>query len=262
VPRFVAVKHQTPLAAYDQALPASAFRGEDRLAADTFRQRGLRTSQVEEAKTFRLRQGLSANVATTPLVKITDVQALQAYHVDLGYGEMLATDKFVQLNEAVRARLARQVDLAIRLSRRQGAEAVQDKDVGLRIIGRADGMGVVSATAELREYVLCCEGARVALPEQPLQVCKWASAEGAQVGDTVTFFIRYNNLGGRPVRDIAITDSLSARLEYVPGTAKSDREAIFVTQENEAGSLLLRWEIKDPLPPGRRGVVSFQAKIK
>jgi uncharacterized repeat protein (TIGR01451 family) len=84
----------------------------------------------------------------------------------------------------------------------------------------------------------------------------------AQIGDVVTFFISYTNTGGKPIANIAVSDSLSPRLEYVPGSARSDREAIFVTQENEAGSLILRWEVKDPLAPCQKGVVSFQARVK
>lgn len=96
----------------------------------------------------------------------------------------------------------------------------------------------------------------------PLRLQKWASTNAARPGDLVTFFLRYANTSNRPVRDIAITDNLPPRLEYVPGSARSDREAVFVMQENQVGSLILRWEIRDPLPPGQHGTISFQVRVR
>jgi hypothetical protein len=61
---------------------------------------------------------------------------------------------------------------------------------------------------------------------------------------------------------VVVSDSLSGRLEYVPGTAKMDREAVFTTQQNEAGSLILRWEVGGRLMPGESGTVSFQARVR
>ena len=78
----------------------------------------------------------------------------------------------------------------------------------------------------------------------------------------VTFFLKFSNIGGKPITDVAVSDSLTGRLEYIPGSAKSDREAVFVTQDNDAGSLILRWEIRDALPPGQKGIVTFQARVR
>ncbi len=83
-----------------------------------------------------------------------------------------------------------------------------------------------------------------------------------EIGDVVTFTLRYHNPGSVPIKNVAISDSLTARLEYIPGSAKSDREASFTTNPNEAGSLILRWDIAGELKPGQTGVVTFQAKIK
>ncbi len=96
----------------------------------------------------------------------------------------------------------------------------------------------------------------------PLKVHKSASSHEAQIGDVITFYLRYENCSNAPLRDVAIADSLAGRFQYLPGSARTDREAVFVTQDNEAGSLILRWEIRDPLPPGGRGAVSFQAKVR
>ena len=97
---------------------------------------------------------------------------------------------------------------------------------------------------------------------KPLLLIKWPDRCATQIGDIVTFFLKYTNQGGQPITDVVVSDSLTARLEYVPGSARSDRDSVFTTQPNEAGSLILRWEINGALPPGQNGVVSFQARIR
>jgi hypothetical protein len=51
-------------------------------------------------------------------------------------------------------------------------------------------------------------------------------------------------------------------LEYIPGTAQADRPAVFTMQSNEAGSLILRWEISGTLQPGASGALRFQARVR
>ena len=78
----------------------------------------------------------------------------------------------------------------------------------------------------------------------------------------MTFTLRYRNNSGQPIDDLAVTDSLTGRLEYVPGSAKADRNSVFTMQTNEAGSLILRWEVSGRLMPGESGKVTFQARIR
>jgi hypothetical protein len=66
---------------------------------------------------------------------------------------------------------------------------------------------------------------------------------------------------GRPLTDVAIVDNLSPRLEFVEGSARSNKEAVFTVQENDAGSLILRWEV-GALAPGENALVRFQAKVR
>ncbi len=97
---------------------------------------------------------------------------------------------------------------------------------------------------------------------EPLEVCKSVSTDKAQIGDIVTFTIKFANKSCEDIHDVAISDSLAARFEYVPGTAKSSREAVFVTMPNEVGSLVLRWEMKDAVPAKQGGEVTFKARVK
>jgi hypothetical protein len=55
---------------------------------------------------------------------------------------------------------------------------------------------------------------------------------------------------------------LHTRLEYVANSAQSDRDAVFSMQKNEAGSLILRWEVTGRLMPKEYGIIKFQAKVR
>ena len=59
-----------------------------------------------------------------------------------------------------------------------------------------------------------------------------------------------------------VTDSLITRFEYVKDSARTDREANFTIQPNNAGSNILRWEFTDTLRGGESGMVSFQVRIR
>ena len=83
-----------------------------------------------------------------------------------------------------------------------------------------------------------------------------------QVGDVVTFYLKYSNNGGKPIDDVAVSDSLTGRLEYVPGSAQASRNVVFTTQVNEAGSMILRWEVTGELMPGQHGYIRFQARVR
>jgi hypothetical protein len=61
---------------------------------------------------------------------------------------------------------------------------------------------------------------------------------------------------------VTIVDNLTTRLEYVPESAKSSVDADFITQANDAGSLILRWEIRDPVKPGEGGILRFKVKVR
>jgi uncharacterized repeat protein (TIGR01451 family) len=101
-------------------------------------------------------------------------------------------------------------------------------------------------------------------PEEagPLCIIKWPDRIGALVGDIITLYLKYTNNGGQPITNVVVTDSLTARFEYVKGTTKTDREAIFTTQPNEVGSDILRWEITGALQPHESGLISFQVRIR
>jgi uncharacterized repeat protein (TIGR01451 family) len=83
-----------------------------------------------------------------------------------------------------------------------------------------------------------------------------------QIGEIVTFYLRYYNPTNQPMTEVAVSDSLTGRLEYIEASAKSDRPATFTAVANEAGSLVLRWAIDGKLLPGQVGIISFKARIR
>jgi uncharacterized repeat protein (TIGR01451 family) len=100
-------------------------------------------------------------------------------------------------------------------------------------------------------------------PKCEMTLIKWMEPRCPQkIGEEVTFFLRYHNGTNAPMADVVVSDSLTARLEYIPGTAKSDRPATLTVAPNEAGSVALRWAIDGKLLPGENGLITFKAKIR
>ncbi len=56
-----------------------------------------------------------------------------------------------------------------------------------------------------------------------------------RIGEEVTFFLRFHNPTPHDMTEVIINDSLTGRLEYIPGTQKSSRPATFIATTNEAG---------------------------
>ncbi len=147
-----------------------------------------------------------------------------------------------------KARLAERLEAAVVWSENQAVQVAIDtvtasiatNDVGLQSVYRYD-----------------------LPPGKPrVRVVKIASTKSAQPGDEVEFTIRYDNVGDQIVSNVTIADSLTTRLEYVPDTAQSDREAKFGTQQNDGESLVLRWEIRSPLKVGEGGIIRFKCRVR
>ena len=68
-------------------------------------------------------------------------------------------------------------------------------------------------------------------PAHPkLRVIKVASTNFAEPGDTVSFTIRFDNVGNQPIGQVTILDSLNTRLELIPESAQCSVDAKFSTQ--------------------------------
>ncbi|MCE5266515.1 MAG: DUF11 domain-containing protein [Planctomycetaceae bacterium] len=95
-----------------------------------------------------------------------------------------------------------------------------------------------------------------------LRLVKVASTASAKPGDEVAFTLRFDNVGDEPLTNVVIIDSLSTRLEFVPGSAQCSLDATFATHPNEGDSLAIRCELAKPLAPCKGGVVRFRCRVR
>jgi uncharacterized repeat protein (TIGR01451 family) len=261
VPRFGVLRCETPVGRYDGVIAANDARvihGQEQMK---LRVPPIQAGQIEAPQAVRMRERPSAWVGTTLVARAVRVEVLQAHTIDVGLLAAIGTRAAYELREVDRVRLIKQLELARVLSQREGVRENDQVQVTSVVARVQNGPEVVSAAVEARDFTVCCnEAPRV--PDKPLVLVKCADRPCAKVGDIVTFTLRYSNHGGRPLTDVAVSDSLTPRLEYISGSARADRDAVFTSQENEAGSMLLRWEVTGKLLPGESGTVQFQARVR
>jgi uncharacterized repeat protein (TIGR01451 family) len=261
-PRFGVLRSVLPLVRYVAALGPvgiEAAKAETLLATRT---PSLQELQYKEMQAIQSREKPSGTQETVGPAGLVRVCVLEARQLNLGPLAFLGQFAPQRLTEVQRTLLAKHVQLALELSQPVGVAGVEQR-IGTAALARVCGTtDVVSGVLETREFTICCNEPHPLPPDKPLLLTKCADRQSALPGDVVTFFLRYANHGGRPLQDVAVTDSLSGRLEYVPGSAQSDRDAVFTTEPNEAGSQILRWEIGGKLLPGEGGVLRFQARVR
>lgn len=178
-----------------------------------------------------------------------EVRVLAGLQLTIGWASIVGVESPEELTNVVAPVVLKRVQCAQELS----------LDQALQIVGMIAGTGEVKSIWTTREI------RRVDLREPTptvLKLEKSADRDAARIGDEITFAIRYTNLGKLPITSIAITDSLTTRLDYVLESAQSERDAIFTAGPNESGSTMLHWEIKAPLGPGESGTVTFKARVR
>ncbi|WP_254507353.1 DUF11 domain-containing protein [Anatilimnocola floriformis] len=94
-----------------------------------------------------------------------------------------------------------------------------------------------------------------------LRICKVASNCDAVPGDIVEFTLRFDNTGDQKIGNVTVIDHLTPRLEYVKESQSSTVKAEFKIQENPE-TLVLRWEITDPLEVGQGGIIRFRCRVR
>ena len=108
-----------------------------------------------------------------------------------------------------------------------------------------------------------------------LKILKLADRETARSDDVIRFTLRFDNVGERPLTAVRIVDNLSPRLEYVEDSATlgfSDeteetpaaeaRGGRITVDDNDQGSVVLVFELDEPLPGGVGGLITFQARVR
>lgn len=95
-----------------------------------------------------------------------------------------------------------------------------------------------------------------------LRIVKLADRTTAKTGEVVTFTIRYDNLGDKPIHHVKIVDNLTPRLELVEESGTSDRPGRLDIEPNGEGSYVLTFVIDGTLEGKTGGTVSFKARVK
>ena len=95
-----------------------------------------------------------------------------------------------------------------------------------------------------------------------LRIVKLADRTSAKTGEEVTFTIRYDNLGDKPIHHVKIVDNLTPRLDFVEESGTSDRPGRLDIEPNGEGSFVLTFVIDGALEGKTGGTVSFKARVK
>lgn len=95
-----------------------------------------------------------------------------------------------------------------------------------------------------------------------LRIVKLCEQESALPGDTITFVIRYDNIGQKELTEVRILDNLSPRLELIPESVSFDRAGTPGVQDNNAGGQILVFELAEPLPGETGGVLTFDCLVR
>jgi uncharacterized repeat protein (TIGR01451 family) len=95
-----------------------------------------------------------------------------------------------------------------------------------------------------------------------LRIVKLADKKVAKPGDVITFTIRYDNLGDRPLHHIRIIDNLTPRLEFIEDSAESELAGDIITEDNGEGSLVLKFILENALPGKTGGAIKFQCRVR
>jgi uncharacterized repeat protein (TIGR01451 family) len=246
-PRFGAVRSVTTLVAREQIdqpigvnLRENLVRHDDIAQATTSLQRVQARGDVgtKIASAYRMRQGDGA-VSNT----LTSFGFQDAF---LPFEDLQVIKKGLH-HQAEKARLAESTQAAVVWAGDQAVQVLIDRQAAVEV-----------AKDEKAEAFYTVEDFRV--PQ--LRIIKVASTQTALPGETIDFTLRFDNVGTQPLGNIVIIDSLTTRLEYVVDSAQSSLKAEFSNQANEGESLILRWEISDPLEPGDGGIVRFRCRVR
>ncbi len=143
------------------------------------------------------------------------------------------------------------------LARGSQAAIAWTRNEGVKVI--LDDYAAAAAIADQKPQETITFGTS---PNPRLRIVKVASTPVAEPGDEVSFTIRFDNVGNQPIGSVQIIDSLTTRLEYVPGSAQCSLKAHFSTQPNEGESLIVRCVLDDPLPIGKGGVFRFRCIVR
>jgi uncharacterized repeat protein (TIGR01451 family) len=246
-PRFAAVRrvvevvaHEQPVfvdAAMEQQMAAKAAKALPPIAAKQRHAVAVDLGQ-KPPSLFRQRQQAGG---------LENLQAAADVYTSLGAYANLQIIHTGEVSDAEKPRLERAMQSAKTLIGDQAAQV-------------AFGVKMAQAEVGVRQPGLIYQTNG---PNHPrLRLIKLASSGNALPGEEIEFTLRFDNIGDQVIDKVTIADNLATRFEYVPGSAKTSVDAELITESNDAGSVVLRWELKDPLKPNEGGILRFKVKVR
>ncbi len=209
---------------------------------------GMNHEQRESIEAMRMRSRASGLEVELPQLGLRQKTLIAAHTKLEGAQQDLSFLYDGQFRHADEARLAYGIHAAVTWSREQYP------------ILTAEAEGPQSLEARFKPSELV--GLKDEKTPGQMRIVKLADKEFAPQGDVMTFTIRYDNLGQKELTNVRIVDNLTPRLEYVDDSATSDRAGRLVVQDNEEGTLVLIFELAEPLKGGTGGVVTFKARVR
>lgn len=131
-------------------------------------------------------------------------------------------------------------------------------DVAPRIVAEALGGQQVEASALAAEYV----GVEDPRKDGELRLIKIADKTSAKLGETVTFTLRFDNLGGRDLSQVRLVDHLSPRLELIEDSIACDLAAAHEVTVSEEGGTVLEVRLDEPLAGKSGGAIRFECRVR
>ncbi|MCI0332325.1 MAG: hypothetical protein L0228_03745 [Planctomycetes bacterium] len=246
-PRFAAVRRVVSPIVHEQPVFVNAILEEESLA---------KAVEAQPVAASLQRHAVAVNLGQRPASLfrqrqqaggLENLQATMDAYASLGAYANLEIIRTGEVSDAEKALVEKVMQSAITLTGDQAPQVV----FGVKIAQGMDTVrqaGIVYQTDE---------------PNSPrLRLLKLASCGNALPGEEIEFTLRFDNIGDQVIGNVTIVDNLSTRFEYVPESAKCSVDADFRAEPNDTGSLILRWEIRDPVEPGEGGILRFRVKVR
>lgn len=113
----------------------------------------------------------------------------------------------------------------------------------------------------------------------------WVEPKKVVPGDEVVYAITYKNMGKQPTDDVVITNLIPQHMQFRPGSARTSKAEVKysvdggrsfkkpadlkvrtadgrVRRASSSDYTHIQWRLKQPLSPGKHGVLGYRATLK
>lgn len=246
-PRFASARKVSSAFQNEKYLQALLAKRKDTAVIDQANQLTDQYSQTVAAKRHSLLQPASGLKVRTPGIELVRRQPVNVLDYDLSTHEDFRVIKFGVHKQSEKAAIADFAAKAITWSHDKAVQVVVDEEV---VQTRVHRQGIETI------FFIGDNG------PAKLRVIKTASKADALPGEEIEFTLRFDNIGYQKIGNVTIIDNLTTRLEFVDDSDLCSEECDFLVDENDVESLTLRWEIKDPIDPGKGGLIRFRCVVR